>query len=129
VTHTPLKDQHARSPVNRTAARVVSRGVDWKPALPCTTRTCSEVPIPTSPIPYGVEDLMGRQCGRLIVVGYHSTGKRDGGGRAPFRRRWVCRCACGWYTIRLGSSIKRGSDTDECCDRCQHLKHLRRGGK
>lgn len=61
-TRTP--HQGVRSPVDRTAALVTSRGVEFNPKLPDTNRLDSGLPIPTSAAPSKIQNLTGLRLGR-----------------------------------------------------------------
>jgi hypothetical protein len=116
----------ASSPVNRTAALVVSRGVSWNSKLPLENPYDSETPIPTSFMPRGLKDLRGIVFGRLTVIGYFGRKKKGKGTQA--RHRWVVKCFCGTYTVRRQTTLikLRTRNDNDCCDRCKHLDRIRK---
>lgn len=62
-------------------------------------------------------NLTGKKFGKLKVVGVF-THQRKG---RSYSLKWVVLCLCGYYTVRLGTTIKRKikySHYDEC-DYCQ----------
>lgn len=117
-------------PINSTAARVVSRGEHFE-FSPYQASGDSDLPLPIRPITQqmrdslGFTDLTGMVVGRLKVVGL-AEGKPG---------RWVCKCACGTYTVRKGRSIREGTVASSPCDQCYQLAvakkrdHFRRTGK
>ncbi len=103
-----------RIPVNKTAAIVVSKGVEYVAPKKVLTGD-SDVPMPTRRPPKDALDLSGvRRC-RLVVIGLSS----DVAGK------WVCRCDCGTYVYRSAKAIKNERNNDRC-EQCRHLAHLRR---
>lgn len=114
----------ARSPINRTAALVVSRGVRYEMNSKITTPEYVGPPpiVPRHKHPNvpSFIDLTGRKKGRLTVIGL----------MAEVKGRWVVRCICGTYTTRSAKSIK-SSDTNpnanyDACRECMHLAYRKR---
>lgn len=127
MTRTPLRDQHARVPVDRTAARVIGKGVSFDSNV--GIGQCmhdSDLPIPTAPTPEKLRnmgaDLTGSRFGRLTVIGYHSRKAKPNGAH---KHRWVVRCACGRYSVRRGDSLRRAKNPNECCERCDQLRIIK----
>lgn len=58
-------------------------------------------------------DLTGQGFGKLIVVKM-APDKGDN------RKRWICRCDCGEFTVSLGSNLTRGNSTSCGCNRVKH---------
>lgn len=114
----------ALSPINITAALVVSKGVHYemtsKIQVPEYVGPPQIIPrhkLPTSP---SFIDLTGRQKGRLKVLGL----------MAEEQGRWVVRCACGTYTTRSAKSIK-STDVNpnahfDACRECMHFAQMKR---
>lgn len=122
TSRTPLRDQHARRPVNRTAALVTSSVGEepaWKRAEGSRD---SDLPIPTMGRPFEVCDMVGRRVGRFIVVGYHSNNPKKNAGH-----RWVVRCACGTYSVRGQKALESPANCADACDRCRHVRHMKNG--
>ena len=113
-----------RRPVNRTAALVVSAGVQYAPNTKGNGHD-SENPIPTRPVSrYELSaesfvDLTGWRIGRLTVVGIADLV----GGKSM---KWVVRCDCGRYSTRKAKAIKNEQNTQDRCDHCRHLAYLKR---
>lgn len=121
-----------RLPIDRVAARVVGKGVDWTPNKVIQTGD-SDLPLPVFPVHNiknpqhrrEVEFMIGRKRGRLTIIGMadmqgsKSQGKNSG-------MRYVVRCVCGIYTYRRGAPFKKNSDEFDGCERCRELLFLRR---
>jgi hypothetical protein len=103
-----------RKPVNRQAANVVSKGIEYVPAKKVLTYE-SEAPIPTRKPQKNVEILTGRKFGRLTVIGL----------ALEHLGRWVCRCDCGMYVLRRPKAIKN-TDNPDRCERCRHYAYQKR---
>lgn len=73
---------------------------------------CSPDPLPTVPVQGNTPDLSGQRFGRLSIVGY-----------AGDRGKWVVRCDCGHYTIRVGRTLTEGRGPD-CCPACSWDEYL-----
>ena len=110
-----MDDIHAKVPVDRVAVRVVGPGEHFDPNKKIQTNDRS-TPIPTRPVPFGVEDLTGTRMGRLTVLGL----ARD------FKKHWVVRCDCGTYTTRRRKSILNPGNGADRCEHCRHLAFLKR---
>ena len=109
-----IEDVAKRSPVDKTAAVVAGKGVEYvSPKVVLTAD--SDVPLPTRNVPKDVQNLTGiRRC-RLVVVGLSLN----------VCGRWVCRCDCGAYTLRTARAIKNEGNPDRC-EHCRHLAYLKR---
>ncbi|HCI6749388.1 TPA: hypothetical protein NPP60_005058 [Klebsiella variicola subsp. variicola] len=111
-----------RNAVNRTAARVVGKGVHWTPDKKILTVE-SDNPLPLR----NLEDLepqarahaqamIGLRCGRLTVIGLSTT-----------KKRYVCRCYCGRYCLRSGVAIKNpANQTIDRCELCRALAAIKK---
>lgn len=119
-----MKDLHARRPVNN-LARTVIDGPSEHHDYQVKGHPDSSNPLPLSPLPSDIENLTGRKCGWLTVVGYHGF-KTKCSGRTVIHK-WVVRCVCGTYSIRKGQSIRRDSNPNQACERCERIQKLRRG--
>lgn len=115
---------YTKVPVNKMAARVVSAGPDYSLSdFKPENEVDSVLPYVLLRCPDGVDNLLGERWGRVEVIGFHSI-KRSGKNLKDYK--WVVRCACGMYSIRTSLTIKRKSNPDECCGRCNYLKIIRR---
>ncbi|HEX7718421.1 MAG TPA: hypothetical protein VF389_01325 [Woeseiaceae bacterium] len=111
-----MKDIHARTPVDRVAARVVcARGEYFTPNKQVLTND-SEMPLATRPVPANTEDLTGRRFGRFVVLGL----SRDLTGR------WVVRCSCGRCSMRRSRAVTNPENGQDRCEHCRHLAFLKR---
>ena len=110
-----------RNPVDRVAARVVQQGVHWRDEA---GKGGSDS---VNPIPYfdvrewfqnsrgTIPNLTGMVVGTLTVLGFAGN------------KRWVLRCACGYYTKRSTKAIRNPANKDDCCSRCRQKQyHTRR---
>jgi hypothetical protein len=107
-------DVIASVPVNRVAKKVTSRGFKYEPDKKVQTIN-SDAPLPMKRLSRVQQDLSGIRFGRLTAIG-------------PFakrRKRWVCRCDCGTYTVRTAKAVKNGDNYD-ACDHCLHLMYLKK---
>lgn len=114
----------ALSPINKTAARVVSKGVSYemtsKIAVPEYVGPPPTIPRHKLPDCPSFVDLTGKEKGRLKVIGL----------MAEEKGRWVVRCSCGTYTTRSAKSIKsidyNLNAKFDACRECMHFVHMKR---
>lgn len=115
----PAEDQVLRHAVDRSAARVVSKGfqyvsrkrVQWiDREAPWPVRANPRLPNESPFV-----DLTGVKFGRFTVLGRHTASKH-----------WVVRCSCGVHSLRKGKAVKNPSNSVDRCDECRHLVFLRR---
>ncbi|HHU2814400.1 hypothetical protein N3K64_04780 [Escherichia coli] len=117
-----------RLPVDRVAARVAGKGVDWTPNKVIQTGD-SDLPLPICPTHdiknlqqrREVESMIGRKRGRLTIIGLAAI---QGSGKSG--ARYVVRCVCGTYTYRRSAPFKKNSDEFDGCERCRELLYLKR---
>lgn len=111
-------------PVNRLAARQLSRGIEWQPDHKGNphARTWDIPPPVQKRLPEGgtFKDQTGKQFGRLTVIGY--LGKLN----AKKKAVWLVRCACGFYETR-GSRAIDAADPNAACEKCRYLERVKRG--
>lgn len=113
-----------RVPINKTAAIVTGKGVEYQPNCQIN---CDEYVGPPETVPVkelalnpSFVDLTGRKKGRFTVIGLMKDKKG----------RWLVRCVCGTYTTRSAKSIK-GADSNpnahlDACRRCTHEAYRKR---
>lgn len=116
----------ASSPMNATAARVVSRGGEhFTPNMVMPDHVKHwDYPPTTLPLPSpgkSFVDLTGTRFGRFRVVGY--MGKR----RDDRPAQWLVRCDCGDYETRSTKAIKRAAEGADRCYVCQYHERVKRG--
>ena len=111
-------------PVNKNTAMAISGGVNYDPDIQLR-RTHFDI-CPTFPNPPDnpeikkrIKEMIGIRKGRMITVCWWSSGKTNGS-------VWLCRCDCGDYETRKTRAIKNPENKDDCCQKCRHLKHLKR---
>lgn len=121
-----MKDIHSRKPIDRIAAKVVSNGPDYSLSeMKSSNPWDSYLPYVCLACPDKVDNLIGQKWGRITVIGFHGT-RRSGQKKAIVSQKWVVRCACGIYSVRTSQAIKRKSNPDECCGRCEYLNIVRK---
>lgn len=115
----------ASTPLNSTAASVVSKGYQYTPARKIEGKH-SDFPLKIRPIPRGSVDLCGKKFGRFTVIGLHDDVEDRGNGKKY--GSWVVRCSCGRYENRRSKAIHNPANSDDCCAICRHTMRLQRAG-
>ena len=112
--------RRVNEPIDRVARRVLVGGYSYQPAKEFTG-TLSHAPLPCKPLDRPSDrDFTGYVTGHLVVIGL-SVDSRKGKSRL-----WVCRCVCGYYTVRRSSSlVKRGRRHTQRCSACEQSARLR----
>lgn len=114
-------DFYARTPINKTAATVISTGTHFIPNKKIQTND-SELPLAIRPLAKSelgdnrCNDLTGMTVGRFTVLG----------ASLDFPRHWVVRCVCGRYSTRRAKAIKNPANSQDRCEHCRNLAHLKR---
>lgn len=112
----------ASSPLNTTAARVVSGGENYDPKINFANHWHSDCPPKMRRIPeislQTCGDLIGKKFGRLTVIGLAD----DYNPKQP--ARWVVRCACGDYEHRSARAIRNPKNDQDRCLKCKHLRRV-----
>lgn len=112
-------------PVDRVAASVISRGFQYDPDKKVANLD-SDLPIPfRSPNALELKtksfvDLTGLKFGFFSVIGIYQGGSTKRG------MRWVCRCVCGRYAVRVTKSLRNPANQQDSCEMCRHSAHLKR---
>lgn len=121
-----------RLPINKTAALVVGKGIDWTPNKKILTAD-SDFPLTIRSMIgenpqaiHMVQTLVGKRCGRLTILGLSND----------YKGKWVVRCQCGTFTLRNKKVLTNPENMKiDCCENCRHLlyikraEHFRRTGK
>jgi len=97
------------SPINKTAALVVSKGYSYETKTIKSNCLFSETILKTIPTPKhpNLKDLTGDRFGRFKVIGLS----------ADKAKRWVVRCSCGNYELRTSKCII-SNQPDQMCIKC-----------
>jgi len=97
------------SPINKTAAIVVSKGFSYETKTIHSLVLFSENPLKTVPPPKhdNFIDLTGAMFGRFTVIGWSYDKKK----------KWVVRCSCGNYEVRTKKCIQQNAK-DQMCIKC-----------
>ena len=104
--------------VNRTAGMVVKKGIHYDERTRQENYYISKIPLPIIPfIGHKEHDLTGNKYYRLRVIGYIGKGSRTG--------RWLVRCTCGNYEVRLAKVLKRKEEEYGKCSHCQDLDYIK----
>lgn len=106
------------TPLNREASVVRDgSGETFVGKVPSWHDHWTAPPIPEGRRPDDKEDLTGRAFGRLTVIRYHKTHKKDGS-------RWLVRCTCGDYELRRSRTIRDAAE-DAMCAACGYFEHVK----
>lgn len=101
-------------PVDRIAARVVSKVSDIGRSFRNTDTITSMSPLPTMQWPYAKsDDLTGRKCGRFTVIGYALWRPKT---HQKNNVRWVVRCVCGRYQMLTTKAVKNNNINSACVE-------------
>ena len=115
------------TPVNKMAARVVSKGTTFTPSIKPGAALEQKTPYPIRElreIPHDLRHLVGYRFGRLTVIGFSHIPKR-----------WSVRCSCGMYCIRSTKAISNPKNVNDSCLACAAMlrslrrDHVQRTGK
>ncbi len=115
-------DGTSGTPVDGLAARVASKGFQYKPkkkVVQCHWGAPPEM----RRVPRGVPNLTGVSFGGFRVMGLYTGTKHRGGAL------WVVRCVCGDYETRSSRAIKNPKNAQDCCELCRHVAYLRQCGR
>ena len=108
--------EEPRRPVDRVAARVLGKGVDYTPDEKIMTAD-QDMPIPVRTyIHPDARHFIGKKFGRMTVIGQALNA----------HKRWVVRCQCGTYTLRKMKSVNNPNNQNDCCENWRHLLYLKR---
>lgn len=105
-------------PVNSTARRVVSPGINYTPNKKIIQDHWENPPPKNEIIPFELKlfnnqrDMTGHRIGRLKVIGFHIS------------LRWLVRCDCGRYETRKYRALNNPNNKDDRCNICRHLLWL-----
>jgi len=109
----------ARVPINSTAKRVTSEGYKYTPDKKITTLH-SPFPFETIAPSRALKnnpsfiDLTGTKFGQFTVIGLFKESTR----------KWVVKCSCGNYEVRLAKSVKNQENFGDRCAVCRHTSYL-----
>jgi hypothetical protein len=113
----------SRTPVDRTAAIVVSKGERHEPFGKAAvvhifhSEVCPAI-VPDKSLRLTSANLTGIKFGRFTVIGM----SRDIKGQENTGGRWVVRCSCGDYEVRTAKSIKNPNNKDDMCRICNKAR-------
>lgn len=111
-------------PINKLAARVVSKSSEHGPEFKCGDKIVSSTKLPTK-MWHGrkQDDLTGRKSGDFTVIGCalwmpknHATSTNN--------TRWVVRCRCGNYEMMTTKAVKKNSPHNSCTG-CRKMKAIK----
>jgi len=119
-----MKNIIRRVPINATAARVVGKGIHYKPKKKTYTAISYDAPPATYKVHSGLSrDLTGMRRGKTVVVGYLGRNSKNYGKRVE--QLWLVRCDCGKYEQRNGYRYYKHRDKPDQCSECDNLLHLK----
>lgn len=112
-----------RVPVDATAARVVSAGPKGVESDKRFGGVCAPAPPQMREVPAGTPNRIGFIKGHLTVVGLSVARKPS-----DKQTKWVCRCRCGYYVIRLTRKLREQDPAlmADRCDRCRQVWFLKK---
>lgn len=114
-----MDNQHS-IPANKTARKVISKGVHWDPKEKSLQGVHSRDPLPIKkPIDERQAKLIGRYVGRLCVIGVADIGGKK-------QALYVVRCVCGTYLHRTSKAINNPNNDIDCCQVCRLLVQRKR---
>lgn len=108
--------------VNKNTAMAMSGGTNYEPAYKEKEKfilfkikpVMPDKPTNAPQIPQQEKDFIGKRRSRLVVVGWFGVGGK-----------WLCRCDCGYYTVRKISFLKK-PDVVDACPECLFVIEKRR---
>lgn len=110
------------TPLDSTAAKVVSKGEHWKPKMKeDPNRACWDISPGTVHYTGSQDtDLTGIEFGRFKVVGLFKPKTKKK------KAKWLVRCCCGMYETRYAKSIKNPDNSGDRCVKCRKLAQIKR---
>lgn len=108
------------SPINKTAARVVSKGqryISNKKIINPHWEICPEIKSPNK----NNRDLTAIRFGNMVVVGMLANIKNK-----KSKAKWVCRCDCGCFETRSQKAILNPKNNNDKCHACRNLDEKKR---
>lgn len=119
-------EMHARSPVNKQAAAVLSTGFkyEYAPKGPPPKKFDESAIKPLSPAAMSIcGDLAGLRYagGRMTVLGYTRSKKTNKQNHHYF----LVRCSCGKIVERKHRAILNKDNVTDGCEWCSHVESLR----
>jgi hypothetical protein len=109
-------------PVDRNAVNAIRGGVSFKGKNRVLTSD-SDYPISVRKVPKGSKDLTGIKFGRFTVIGLKKKQRWFSGVK---KKKWVVRCVCGIFSVRLGKSILNSRNYFDRCEFCRYSAFLKR---
>lgn len=110
-------------PINKDTAMAVSGGTNYEPNYGETQTVVLFKIKPLMPEKPAVnlleisrmeKEFVGKRRSRLTIIGWFGTGGR-----------WLCRCDCGYYTVRRIAFLKK-QDVVDACPECLFVIEKRR---
>ena len=109
-------------PVNKNTAMAISGGTNYEPNYKDVSHIeffkerplIPEIPKLSSEIREQAKKHIGERRSRLVVVAWFASGGR-----------WLCRCDCGYYTVRKLTFLKNKDKFDACLE-CRFVIQKRR---
>lgn len=113
-----MKEIYNLTPINSTAAKVVSNGEHYQPHHKQNGEHWENKPI-TLPLPKNTCNRIGHRQGRLTVVGYMGKNKKRGA-------KWLVKCDCGHYETRYWKSLTNKNNTGDRCVDCRNIAFIKK---
>lgn len=113
-------------PIDKTAARQLSKGEHWEPDVKITQRHWDTPPKLRKKYK-GSHSLIGVRSGRLTVVGYFGRKQSPNGKtKGAQSQLWLVKCDCGDFETRTGKALKKKKSGQDRCENCQYFERMKR---
>src|SRR5436190_23478398 len=101
------------TPIDSTAARVISRGFSHEFKSKPNTSDLWDNPPPILRIPPGISNHTGERHGQIVLIGICDLTPHKLG------FKWLARCDCGMFTSRRSKSWRKSSNNGtDVCQKC-----------
>jgi hypothetical protein len=114
-THSGTFDKIHRDGINQEARMMFAKGIKDELHTRIACAHWESCP-PLKKVPDNTPNLSGIKIGRMTVMGLAKD----------MKSRWVVRCACGDYEVRLAKSIKNPENHGDRCVKCRRVAQVRR---
>jgi hypothetical protein len=117
----------ALAPINKEAALLMSKGVQFTIDRSHNTDLEWEICPPFKKAPWNCPNLIGQRSDRITIVGYFGFKKGSSGSKQGRRTSaWIGKCDCGRYVLRGGNNFRKSikNKTSNCCTHCNYIKKI-----
>ena len=125
MTNTITVRDRECSPLNKKSAMAISGGYAFESDEDNPLRQYAyDAPLNTQKVPRDLKNLIGTKRGRVTIVGYLGTTESKRGRNG----KWLGKCLCGKYVMRMGRSWRQGlnkNEDDTGCAYCVEIDYLK----